>query len=518
VKSSAVHVLAAGVFIMGGLGFSMDNAPQKDAAAEQVKSVVRIGAMNLDMTGMDAASMATANDALSQALSELGFYKVYGQTELAQGFEGIKQRLPAHCRDPRCIAGIGSALGLDKMVYGQLDRNASTYGISLVLLDVQKRLVDTRVTFEGEPGTAPADLIKAAVTQLHGLTQEKDRSRTRPYFGPEIHNEKLGIISGLAWLGAGLIWAGANGTLKDLSRGGHSDQIDTLTMSGFVSSSLHIPLFARPAALADGYVAASDDAYGVLYNPAGMAWVPHQDIAVGYQYRYDCLNNFVAAYANKMTREIGFGHAVYYNGDYEHLQSELYFLTAWAYKFNRLLPFMRPLSLGLSMKLINKTTPQTDQGTVSQKTFGLGFDIGVLTELADHIRFGFVFRDVPTFEKVNNDRFQYTEYYPSILQAGGTYQAGYSTFLICEGQVPLNADQAWKFAGGIEQEFFQIIKGRVGLKKEVSFDAPWLITAGFGARFGAESDGGSYVVLDGAYEYNTIGLFPVANVSFRIGL
>jgi hypothetical protein len=75
----------------------------------------------------------------------------------------------------------------------------------------------------------------------------------------------------------------------------------------------------------------------------------------------------------------------------------------------------------------------------------------------------------------------------------------------------------WKFAGGIEQEFFQVFLARLGLKKEVSFDTPWLITAGFGTKFNTESIVGKYFILDGAYEYNTLGMFPVANVSFRIG-
>ena len=104
-----------------------------------------------------------------------------------------------------------------------------------------------------------------------------------------------------------------------------------------------------------------------------------------------------------------------------------------------------------------------------------------------------------------------------LLQMGGTYRAGYTTFLICQGQIPLYTDQSWHFSGGIEQEIFRVFKIRLGLKKEAYFDTPWLLTGGFGLDVNTESIWGKMVCLDGAYEYNTVGVFPVANLSFRIG-
>jgi hypothetical protein len=309
-------------------------------------------------------------------------------------------------------------------------------------------------------------------------------------------------------------WALANGSLKsfDIDHRFEGEEMSSISTNWF-----GMGLFARPAAMANCYVAASDDAYGVLYNPAGMAWVPNFDFALGYQSRFDRLNNFAASFAAKATRDFGFGNALLYSGDYDGLQSELYFLSSYAYKINRLLPFLKPMSIGATVKVINKRTPQTDNGSVSQNTIGVGLDLGFMTQLADHIKFGFVFKDVPTMEKVDNDRFRYVESSPPQLHVGGSYQAGYSTFLICEGQIPLYADQNWMFAGGVEQEIFQIFLIRAGLRKQVSFDTPWLITGGFGTKIKTESLIGKYVIVDGSYEYNTLGLFPVTNVSFRMG-
>jgi hypothetical protein len=480
------------------------------------QSKIRIGMLSLDVAGMDAAGAAQAQDQIVGVLTDLGFYKVYKQSDLEHAFESIKQRFPAHCRDPRCVAAIGSALGLDRMVYGSLDKNRDRYGITLSLLDVQTMQISQHVTMETEGAGAVADLVKAAVYKVHGLSDGKANIKTHAYFGPEIHHDRQLLYSSAAFVALSAIWAGVNGSLKNF----HNDHSgDTVSWSGRSNSSLQIPLFGRPAALADNYVAASDDAYGVMYNPAGMAWVKNFDVAVGYQYRYDLLNNFVASYATKATREIGFGQAIYYNADYSGLQSELYFISAYAYKFNQLLPFLRPLSLGASLKVININTPKKDLGTVSQNTLGAGLDLGLMTEFSDNIKFGLVLKDCPTYLKVSKDNnaTQDIQSSPTLLQVGGTYQVGYSTFLICEGQLPLTSDQMWKFSGGIEQEFFQVFLARIGLKKEVSFDTPWLVTAGFGTKFNTESIAGKYVVVDGAYEYNTLGMFPVANVSFRIG-
>ena len=220
--------------------------------------------------------------------------------------------------------------------------------------------------------------------------------------------------------------------------------------------------------MGDGYIAASDDAYGVMYNPAGMAWVTHPKMAIGYQYRFAMMNNFIASYAAKATREIGFGECLMYSGDVDNLQSEVHFISSYAYKFNNRFLFLRPFSLGASLKLSTITSPKSDDATASQKTFGVGLDIGLMTELADNIRFAAVLKDAPYVGKVNNTTtgVRYLEYEPMQLQMGGTYRVSYTTFLICQGQIPVYSDQLWAFSGGVEQEFFRVFKARLGIKKE----------------------------------------------------
>jgi hypothetical protein len=168
VKSFAVHGLLALLCVaVFSAGAGDDN---QHPAAEAAQSKIRIGLINLDVTGGDAALATKANDAMAQALGDIGFYKVYTQPDLEKAFESIKQKFPARCRDPRCVAAIGSALGLDRMMYGNLDKSNNRFGISLILLEVQSTQVTQRVNMETPPGVALADVVKAAVSRLHGLS------------------------------------------------------------------------------------------------------------------------------------------------------------------------------------------------------------------------------------------------------------------------------------------------------------------------------------------------------------
>jgi hypothetical protein len=497
------------ITLIGVLAFSLC------FAEETVSSKIRIGLFDIETTGLDSSGAAAANADLERLLTDMGFYKVYPQKQLEVAFGLLKQKLPRHCRDPRCVTEVGSSLGLDRMMYGGMDRINQAFGVRLKLLDVPSKRIVEQVDIEGAPGVAAADLLKAAVTRLHGL-QEADSSKTRTYFGPPVNNQKEFYWASGLCVGAGLVWAILNGSLAEF---GLSKQFDTLTMSHISSSPLQLSFFGRPAAMGDGYIAAADDAYGALFNPAGMSWLPRREMAVGYQYRFQTLNNFVASYVNKATREIGFGECILYSGDLDNKLSEVYFISSYSYKVNRKILFLKPFSVGVAVKLGTVTSPKSDDATASQKTMSAGLDFGFMTDLADNIRFAAVLRDAPAVRKVNNTttNVRYIEYDPSLLQLGGSYRVGYTTFLVCQGQIPLYADQSWHFSGGLEQEIFRVFKARLGLKKEAYFDTPWMLTGGFGLDVNTESIWGKNVSLDGAYEYNTLGVFPVANLSFRIG-
>jgi hypothetical protein len=507
-KNLLVILLIATVFFVPGYSFGQSASGGR----------LRVGVLDLENTGKDKDAAAAANTSLQQFIAGQGMVEIYNQARIEKEFAQMGRKLPARCRDPRTVLDVGGMINLDRMVYGTVDVTDKRCGVHLYLLDIVMRMAIGEASIQGEEGTPVDSVLLDAVVRLHGKV---DSTKViKKYLGPVVHNEKQMLMTSGACIGAGLIWG-----LVNYNRAKNSALLPTAgrteLLSNIPSSADQIPMFARPAALANAYVAASDDAYGVLYNPAGMAWANGPEAICGYQYRFG-LDNIAASYVNKATREIGFGNAFLYSGDRDGLMAEMYFVSAVAYKFNRFIWLKRPVSLGMNVKIMSDKVKGATGGddefassSISASSFGTGVDIGLLAELSDQIRYGCLIRDVPVFNKWNNQSTgeRYNEALATTLHMGGTYQAGYTTFLIAEGQIPMYSDQSWKMSGGIEQEFFKVMFGRIGLQKVIqsAYDTPWKVTGGFGLRVYTVS-------LDGSYEYNTRKLFDVVNISVKIGL
>ncbi|MBN1308262.1 MAG: hypothetical protein JXA18_10120 [Chitinispirillaceae bacterium] len=477
---------------------------------------INIGILNFEQFDHAAEIASQAQYDLIALVKEIGFYRCYDQAALETGLSKAGKKMPLHCRDPRCVLDIGTTTGMDRMLFGSIEWGNRRCGVRMTLIDVVTRKTVETVTLQGAPGVAPADVLKAAVAKLHGHEGEINAAMEN-YYGPAVHNERQFFISSAGCIGAGLLYGAINYGVEQKTGKVEAEYLDE-PLSGLATTG--VPLFARPAALANAYVAASDDAYGVLYNPAGMAWVAGPEAVLAYQYRFG-LDNFAASYANKATREIGFGQALLYRADRERLMTEMYFVSAFAYKFNRLPSFLRPFSLGANVKVLGNRVKSTSDISPGGSSLGVGLDVGLLWELSDQIRYGLLFRDVPVLNYWKNvtTGMRYFEAQPSALLMGGTFQAGYSTFLIAEGQFPLYNDQPWKMAGGLEHEFFNLFFLRVGLQREIMapYKTPWKITGGFGLKVNAEQLAGKRFSLDGSYEYNTLHVFDVINVSMLLG-
>ena len=211
-------------------------------AQDTTHSKIRIGVLNLESSGMDENESMKINTALVQTLQDLGFYKVYQQKDLVAALGQAKQRFPNHCRDPRCVTDIGSCLGLDRMLFGSIDKNRSTLGISMTLLDVPSKQIVEKVSMEADATTPVSDLLKISVSRLHGL-ETAGVEKTRNYFGTEIHNEKQFLYASGLCVAAGLLWAAINGGLGDFNL---SKQFDTLSLSHISSNTEQIPFLADP--------------------------------------------------------------------------------------------------------------------------------------------------------------------------------------------------------------------------------------------------------------------------------
>lgn len=484
-------------------------------------SKIRIGVFNL-ATDPEVGKIAKdVAEYVKESITEIGGYDIFLQEKMEKMLAEKKDKLPKYCREPLCVSAVGRELDFDRMLYGTAEKSTKSYGVCLTLVDVDSRKIIEETSIEGNPGVPLKEVIQVAVNALHGQSDSDLDTNTRTYYGKQVRNTKQMLVTSGSWLAAGLAWALISGAI------GGADKVDAdytdwvKALCGIGTGADLIPLFARPAAMGNSYVAASDDAYGIFYNPAGLSWASSGEVSFCYQYRFG-LNNFAASFVNKATREIGFGQGFLYTGDSEGLLSEFYFLSGISYKFNNLISFLRPFSLGASIKIQSKragsttASPSSICGTAS----GIGLNVGFQWELSKKIRYGLLVRNVPSFIYWNNKSTSktYFENEPVELSMGGTFQASYVTFLVCEGHIPLYSEQVWKFAGGVERIIFRVIRIRVGAEKSEGIESPWKINGGFGINLNTESLWGKYFVLDGSYEFNTLLPFSnVMNFSFRFG-
>jgi len=491
---------------------------------QSLETKIKIGVLDLEVNGGTKKLGQEANLAMANAVKEVGFYEIQTQPQIESAFRKIGKEWPKYCNDPRCVLAVGASAQLDRIIYGVLDKNGKTYGVSLKLLDVMRKETIESVELASEAGVSLEEFLGAAVDRLHG-TDDTDITLTK-YFGREIHNEREGLIAGGAFLAAGILWGVISGSMKGIDGEPSWEQED---LSGIVSRDYHVPLTGRPAALGHAYTALSDDAYGVFYNPAGIAWVGGREAALAYQYRYG-MSNLTASYVNKATREIGVGGGLIYTKDDSDLMTTATWYTSVSYKFHQLLSFLPPFSAGLSIKM---TSVKNGGGSSSEEEifsadnqegneFGFGFDFGLRMRLSEEIMGAIVLKDIPSVFSAKNKTqgYSYSEMSPMVLLYGGSFQAGHNTLLLAEGQIPLYDDQPWKGALGIEQTMFRIFKGRIGVRKiiQAEEETPWIVTAGCGIDITLQKKMCKFVIVDAAYEFNQLEMFSnVLNFSFIYG-
>jgi hypothetical protein len=494
-------------------------AHRQEILPQHERGKTKLGVLLLESATGHNDVAAEMTKVLIQRLDSLGIYELYYPEDIARALESSRMRVPANCRDPQCVNDIGRALGVRRMIYGAVDMTGLRYGVQLVLLNVVSGRPIETVSIEGAPGVPARDVLMTAIDRIHGYPAQGNVTR---YLGPPVNNLSEFLWSTVAVQGTGIFYAlinygiGGTGSGNDVAYSGYNKNE---VLSGVPGLSNQIPIFARPAALANAYTAVSDDAYGVLYNPAGMAWVTQRDAVLTYQYRFG-MDMIAASYANRALRDLGFGQAIVLATDRDGAMTEMLFVTAVGYKFHQDYLF-GPISVGASLKFMGNTVRALSPDSPFGQSYGAGLDLGFMWELSRDIRYGLMFRDVPAINKWKNRTTgeRYTEAQPPTLHMGGSYRAGYNAFLTADGQIPLYGDQPWIMAGGIEYEFFRMLALRIGLQREILDEESnwWKITGGAGFTFGTGASWGRDMSLDVAYEYNTLHLFPVLNVSLRVG-
>jgi TolB-like protein len=142
-------------------------AAGEPAADEPAEEPTKVAVLALKATGLDEHVATNLTELFTSEAGEVPGLTVISQSEIKDilGFEQQKQMLG--CDDESCLAEIGDALGVDRMVTGTVGKVGETFVINIKLIDSAKAQAIDRVgeTIAGRVELLPP-FIRVAAWQL----------------------------------------------------------------------------------------------------------------------------------------------------------------------------------------------------------------------------------------------------------------------------------------------------------------------------------------------------------------
>lgn len=135
---------------------------------------VSFAVFDLKATGIREEDAQNLTQILSVELKRIESATVISRDDIIAMLSLEKQKDMLGCDDASCLAEIGGALGVDKLVVGQVGKLGESYVISLRLIDAFNVTVDSRVTesFKGEEEQLIRS-VRHAARQLVGISPQK---------------------------------------------------------------------------------------------------------------------------------------------------------------------------------------------------------------------------------------------------------------------------------------------------------------------------------------------------------
>ena len=108
--------------------------------------------LDLKPTGVSEEIAKNLTQILSAEVKRIEGTSVIGRDDLIAMVELDKEKSLLGCNDDSCIAELGGALGVDKLIVGNVGKLAESFVITLRLLNARRATVDSRITesFKGE--------------------------------------------------------------------------------------------------------------------------------------------------------------------------------------------------------------------------------------------------------------------------------------------------------------------------------------------------------------------------------
>ena len=202
-------------------------------------------------------------------------------------------------------------------------------------------------------------------------------------------------------------WVAALGALALMAQAGHA----------VAGTSLQVPIGPRAIAMGGAFSSIADDAEALFWNPAGLPWIGHQEIAATHANLFgsDIQDNY-AAFVLPLTRLQAAAVDWYRSGfsDEELVFGENRIDVSYGRKLSPL-----PISLGASIKYLTRST-ELDAVSVRRGT-GAGLDFGILAQPLPGIRLGVVAQDAFDTKLAYSQGQGTVVAYPRTLRVGASY-------------------------------------------------------------------------------------------------
>ena len=138
-------------------------------------AAVKIAVLTLSATGVDPNLAQNLSEVLLTEVSNLGRYQVIGSSDIKEmvGFEA--QRQLATCDEGSCLAELGGALGVDRVLSGNIGKVEDVYLLNLKVIDMKKAQVVARTSGQVQGGAAKLlEHLREQVAKLFIQVDAKD--------------------------------------------------------------------------------------------------------------------------------------------------------------------------------------------------------------------------------------------------------------------------------------------------------------------------------------------------------
>jgi tetratricopeptide (TPR) repeat protein len=236
---------------------------------------------------------------------------------------------------------------------------------------------------------------------------------------------------------------------------------------GGIQSIFSMGASARAMGMGNGFTGLADDASAVYYNPAGIAFIPSQQISLLHASLFMGTNYEFASYVYPYDRWLNFGAAVIWIGtgdigrrdkDYNDLgtfdANQMQFLLSYA------VGVADSITAGVSLKLAY-------QSIDTWSDYGYGLDIGGRMNISDRLHAGVMIQDLigPRIKLLSA-----SERTPFTLKAGASYllltRDRWPVDLLLSADLSKPERRSVKFNGGAEVTYREKLIGRLGMDQD----------------------------------------------------